>query len=1230
MSAAAPLGVRLAGDGVNVAVWSAAATAVDICFFEGDEETRRVRLPDRTGPVWHGHVSGIQPGARYGLRSEGNGGWFNPDKLLIDPWALQLDRVPRLDASMFGPGGSGARVPKGIVVAPDAVVASPVLTPWSRTVIYELHVRGFTMLHPDIPAALRGRFAGLAHPAAIAHLTRLGVTAVELMPPSAWIEERHLARLGLTNYWGYNTIAPMAPDPRLAPEGWAEVRAAVAALAAAGIETLIDMVPNHSGEGDAAGPVLSLRGLDHDAYYRTADGRLVDDTGCGNTLALDREPGLRLTMDSLRAWVLYGGVHGFRFDLATVMGRREAGFDPAAPLLAAIAQDPLLAPRKMIAEPWDIGPGGYRLGGFAPGWGEWNDRFRDDVRRFWRGDAGFRGAVATRLAGSSDGFAGKGMASRSVNFVVAHDGFTLADLVRFTTKRNAANGEDNRDGTDANHAWNHGVEGPSDDPGIVARRWADQRALLATLIFARGTPMLAMGAELGHSQDGNNNAYAQDNATAWLDWAQADPALSAWTAKLVGLRRAHADLREDRFLTGGPDWDPDVAWRDADGALAPPNWDRGDVLVMVLRGRTAVVLNRGPAVRVVLPGGRWRVLADSAAPEASEWWSGSVVTVAERAVMLLVADMAAPADNAVLDRLAAAAGIAAQWWEVDGTRHDVSLETKRALLAAMRLPAGTLGEARDSLGSLCAPRALPEVLVRRQGHAQAWPLRGQVHDEAGRAVSADDLAPGRYTLVRGNASCAVIVAPSACYLPPGLAEGRRFGVAAQLYSLRRDGDQGIGDFGTLRQLVDATRAAGGTAVALNPLHALFGRDRSRASPYYPSDRRFIDPIYIDIGEPAPELCALTTIDYDAVWQRKRAALWRQFAQAGAAEIDAFMAAGGADLAAFTAFEAGGDPAEARFQAWLQMRADAGLAAAATGLEIGVIRDLAIGPAPDGAEARACADLLAPGVSIGAPPDPFSAQGQVWGVPPPDPHRMGRGGYAAFTALLRANLRHAGGLRIDHAMGLARLFWVPAGGEGRDGAYVTYPLDDLLGVLALESHRARAVMIGEDLGTVPEGFRERMAAENILGCRVLMLERDGRAFRSPAGYPTLSAASVSTHDLPTFTGWKKGSDIAERRKLGLTAGSALERVAEVAALAEAVGDASTVCAHAAVAASPACLMLVQSDDLAGETQAVNLPGTDRERPNWRRKLAPDVQGMFAAGGPILDAIRAGRVRPRSPG
>jgi len=596
--APSPLGVTLANDGVNVAVVSQSAAAVWFCLFEGEAEIARLALPGRTGDVFHGFVAGVREGARYGLRADGPfqpqlGHRFDPSMLLVDPYATELDRPFVYDARLGLPRAEASDtaelMPKAIVRRTlPSVRRSPKRAPG---VIYEVPVKAFTMRHPGVPAKLRGTIAGLAAPAVIEHLIRIGVDTIELMPLAAWIDERHLAKLGLANAWGYNPVTMLAPDPRLAPGGMAEVRATLAALHDAGFRVLLDVVLNHTGEGDDLGPTLSLRGLDNALYYRHATddpSRMINDTGCGNTLALDRSAVMQLALDALRHWSR-AGFDGFRFDLAPVLGRLPGGFSPHAPLLTAIAQDTELSGGVLIAEPWDVGPGGYQLGAFPAPWGEWNDRYRDDVREFWRGDPGVVGKFATRIAGSSDIFdqGGRGP-SHSVNFIAAHDGFTLADLTSYAAKHNAANGEQNRDGTDRNLSWNCGTEGPTADPAVLADRRRDVRAMLATLMVSRGTPMLTAGDEFGRTQKGNNNAYAQDNAITWLNWVAADEAMIGLVGRLVALRGRHRALTADQFLTGDDVAGgglKDAAWLRSDGQpMLPEDWGQplADVLGLTL------------------------------------------------------------------------------------------------------------------------------------------------------------------------------------------------------------------------------------------------------------------------------------------------------------------------------------------------------------------------------------------------------------------------------------------------------------------------------------------------------------------------------------------------------------------------------------------------------------------------------------------------------------------------
>ncbi|MCW1381388.1 glycogen debranching protein GlgX [Novosphingobium sp. KCTC 2891] len=569
---------RVEGGRTRFTVRSPRAEAVWLCLF-GDGGERRIAMT-RHGEDWAVDLPGELAGARYGFRAEGpwapeRGLWFDPAKLLVDPHAAELDGPFRHDTALAQFGVDTADlVPKARVLPalPDVPPAPPVFA--HGGLVYEVNVRGLTMLHPDVPEGQRGTVAALAHPAVIAHLKKLHVSAVELMPIVAWIDERHLPPLHLANAWGYNPVAPMALDPRLCPGGVAELRAAVAALHAAGIGVILDLVFNHTGESDVLGPVLCLRGLDNEAYAHAPGGNLINDTGTGNTLDFGNAAVRALVLDALRHFVRHGGVDGFRFDLATVMARGP-GFDPAAPIFAEIAADPWLADRVLIAEPWDIGPGGYQLGQFPANWLEWNDRFRDDVRRFWRGDCGV-GVLATRIAGSADVF---GKRCRSVNFLAAHDGFTLADTLAFEHRRNWANGEDNRDGHGENFSWNNGAEGPTGDPAVLARRRAFAKAMLGTLFVSTGTIMLTAGDEFGRSQGGNNNAYAQDNAVTWIDWESRDRDLEDHVAALSAWRAAHRErftaFPEDGAWLGPDNGEMDAArWEDP--ATTGVRWRHGE------------------------------------------------------------------------------------------------------------------------------------------------------------------------------------------------------------------------------------------------------------------------------------------------------------------------------------------------------------------------------------------------------------------------------------------------------------------------------------------------------------------------------------------------------------------------------------------------------------------------------------------------------------------------------
>ncbi|MDH4441610.1 MAG: glycogen debranching protein GlgX [Rhizobium sp.] len=628
----AMLGATLGKTGADFRLWSHHADLVEVCLFDeaGAAELKRLTMTRGEGDVHHVFVEGLKEGARYGFRIHGpydppQGHWFDPAKLLVDPYATELDRPfvydPRL--GQFGIDTADL-MPKAILKAPKP--QKPMMPLGDRAgFIYEVNVKALTMLHPDVPEAQRGTLSALAHPAILAHLRRIGVDMVELMPITAWIDERHLAPLGLTNSWGYNPVAMMALDPRLVPGGVKELRDTVAALHAEGIGVILDLVFNHTGESDVLGTTLSMRGIDNRSLFRhVADDpcTLVNDTGCGNTLACDHPFVRQLIVDTLRHFVLTAGIDGFRFDLAPIMGRHWDGFHQDAPTLKAILEDEVLEDRILIAEPWDIGPGGYQLGRFPPAFLEWNDRARDTFRRHWRGDPGTTGDLATALAGSAHLFgAGGGDHSRSVNFIAAHDGFSLYDLVSFEHKHNEANGEENRDGHNENHSWNNGIEGETSDKAILKRRRQDVEALLSTLFASRGAVMLTAGDEFGRSQRGNNNAYCQDNALTWLDWSALDAELVETTARLAAMRQRFSCFMDTAFLTGNGD----VEWLGPSGeTMTVDEWQTSDLgtLSMVLStidretgkpARIAVLFNRSQKPRdLALPaayGRKWRRLA---------------------------------------------------------------------------------------------------------------------------------------------------------------------------------------------------------------------------------------------------------------------------------------------------------------------------------------------------------------------------------------------------------------------------------------------------------------------------------------------------------------------------------------------------------------------------------------------------------------------------------------------
>ncbi|CAA9377715.1 MAG: GH13_11 / GH13 / GH13_13 / GH13_10 / CBM 48 / GH13_37 / GH13_36 / GH13_14 / GH13_32 [uncultured Nocardioides sp.] len=710
-----PLGATFDGSGTNFALFSEVAERVELCLIDDDPENPGKRLETRVEVtevdafVWHAYLPNVQPGQRYGYRVHGpwdpsTGQRCNPAKLLLDPYAKATVGEMDWDQSLFSydfgypdsrnDDDSLDHMMLGVVVNPffDWADDRRLRTPYNETFIYEAHVKGLTELHPEVPEELRGTYSGVAHPAVIEHLTKLGVTAIELMPVHQFVQDDALVQKGLRNYWGYNTIGFFAPQASYAANGdhgqqVQEFKSMVKELHAAGIEVILDVVYNHTAEGNHLGPTLSMKGIDNAAYYRLVEDDqqyYMDYTGTGNTLNVRHPHSLQLIMDSLRYWVTEMHVDGFRFDLASALAREFYDVDRLATFFELVQQDPVVSQVKLIAEPWDVGPGGYQVGNFPPQWTEWNGAYRDTVRDFWRGEPAL-GEFASRVAGSSDLYENSGRRPfASINFVTAHDGFTLRDLVSYNEKHNEANGEDNNDGESHNRSWNHGVEGPTDDPEINAARARDQRNFITTLLLSQGVPMLLHGDEMGRTQHGNNNGYAQDSEITWMHWDQVDQPLVEFTAALSRLRREHPTFQRRQFFKGrapgsGPD---DIVWLHPDGRpMSEEDWEGGRAMGMYLNGQAIgtrdvrgkqvtdhhflLWFNAGEACEVTLPPAEyaeaWDVLIDTGgvADEHGTSAAGSIVYLGERTTLVLRQHVVVPeeeTDHSVAASLTVVAG----------------------------------------------------------------------------------------------------------------------------------------------------------------------------------------------------------------------------------------------------------------------------------------------------------------------------------------------------------------------------------------------------------------------------------------------------------------------------------------------------------------------------------------------------------------------------------------------
>jgi glycogen operon protein len=1235
-----PRGASYDGAGVNFAVYSRVATRVEICLFDGNDPSReidRFDLPEATDFVWHGYVPGLEPGTLYGLRVHGpyapaQGQRCNPNKLLVDPYAKAVHgdvdwRGPVLGYKISDPSNdlsfdeadSAASVPKGVVVSDffDWGGDQPLDTPWHRTILYELHVRGFTKLHPDIPEEIRGTYAGLAHPAAIRHFQDLGITAVELLPIHEFPDDGFLEDKLLRNYWGYSTLGFFAPKQGYASRGKAgaqvnEFKAMVKALHAAGIEVILDVVYNHTCEGNHLGPTLSLRGIDNAAYYwLMPDARYnLDFTGTGNSLNASNPECAHLIVDSLRYWVTQMHVDGFRFDLATTLGRTGQGeFDRHSALFQIIGQDPVLSRTKLIAEPWDLGLGGYQVGNFPPPWREWNGPYRDALRRYWKGDHKLASELGYRLSGSADLYQGERSETHAVNFITAHDGFTLHDLVSYDTKHNEANGDDNRDGADDNHSYNHGAEGETDDRGIIEFRERQKRNLLSSLFLSQGVPMLLAGDEMGRTQGGNNNAYCQDNEVSWVDWRLDDrkKSLLEFTRRLIELRQRLAVVQRLRFCTGDFVWDSstkDLVWLRPDGSeMSARDWQRpwvsslafqmgGDAIPMLdergerLVGDGLLVLINASAetIRFKLPGGEWTVACDTNDPakDPATRCAGDYVATG-RSMVVLCQPLSVEA------------------------RRSVPASDQRALSAAPSR--GTLDRALAS-GRRRAGVLVPLFALRSKGN---WGI-GDIGDVARFATWAQRAGFSVIQLLPINAASGLDASPYAAV--------SAFAIDPVYLSL-----EACEDF----------TAAGGRA-ALSPAHAA-EIETLAASPRVRWAR-------VRALKEEASMLAFARFLRDE---------WRQRSPR-ARELMNFMKEHRSWLDQYALFSVLHDErhqswldwrlglrdrtpdaiAEVRRQheeallrkAWEQWQLDRQWQAArreANDLGVELMGDLPFTVAMDSADVWANRSIFRTDLRVGAPPDELSHEGQDWGMPVYDWVALQRSDFA----WLRARAQRAGDLfslyRVDHVIGFYRTFFRSS--DGHTSGFM--PKDEgaqvRLGetIMRLLSHFGE--VIAEDLGTVPHFLRASLDKLGVPGYRVLRWEKDGDHYRDPQSWPSLSVATNATHDTETSAEWYDGLSVARRAdllKLPHFTGLDPERGFD---------DRARDAMLKTIYSAPSTLAIVLFQDAMGSRERINVPGTVGDD-NWSYRLAMDIENLLADEATITRlsalAAEAGRAAPPS--
>jgi isoamylase len=1205
-----PRGAHFDGRGVNFAVYSSVASRVEICLYAEDNpalEIERFNLHEGVGGVFHGYVANLKPGTLYGLRVHGpyepeRGHRCNPHKLLVDPYARAVHgevdwKQPvlgyelgsaqadlSLDRQDSAPG-----VPKGVIVDErfDWGDDRPPDVPWRETIIYETHVRGFTQLHPEVPEHLRGSYAGLAHPAAIGHLQKLGVTAVELLPVHEFADDGFLEDRALRNYWGYSTLCYFAPEQRYSSSRVpgaqvAEFKAMVKALHAAGIEVILDVVYNHTCEGNHLGPTLSLRGIDNATYYwLMPEARYyLDFTGTGNSLKASHPETARLIVDSLRYWVSEMHVDGFRFDLATTLGRVGAGeYDRHAPIFQIINQDPVLSRVKLIAEPWDCGLGGYQVGNFPHPFREWNGKFRDALRRYWKGDESLASEVGYRLSASADLYqGGRREPQASINFITAHDGFTLHDLVTYGEKHNGANGERNQDGADDNQSWNHGVEGETNDPDIIALRDRQKLNMLSTLLLSQGVPMLLGGDEMGRTQRGNNNAYCQDNELSWFDWNLDDRRrrLLEQTRRLIALRRKHPVLQHTRFLTGDFIWHSevkDLAWLRPDGEeMLPEDWQKptiasfgfmlgGDAIRMlddngqrVVGDGLLVLMNaHHEPVTFQLPeegDGKWLLQMDTFdAEKPTDSVCSGAYEVGARSLVLF----RQPLDAKVAREAKAAPA------------RQLRRETQRRRRAGVVIPLFSMRSDSDwGLGEISdIPRFAAWAQKAGFSVVQLLPVN---------PVSGADPSP--YASLSAFALDPVYLSFDQC--EDFVAAGGRDALSAEARAqLARATDTPLVDWAAVRAVK--------TEAAALAFQRFFRDEWQQKSPraaqlaaFMKENRAWLDDY------------ALFIVLHDTFSKS-----WLDWPP-GLRDRDPSAIAKARD-----------EYREQLLQAkWLQWQLDQHWRRArreASALGVDLMGDLPFMVGMDSADVWSNRHLFRTDLHVGTPPDEFSATGQDWGLPVYDWKVLEETDFA----WLKARAMRAGALfsiyRVDHAIGFYRTYF-----RSKDGKSTGFtPADEAtqlsLGERVMRLMTRWAEVVAEDLGTVPPFLRPSLAKLGIAGYRVLRWEKDDDEYRDPATWPTASVCTNATHDTDMTADWYDALSPEERDKL-----SKIPSLAGLEPTRPFDSQTRDVFLRALYAA-PSTLALMLFQDALGTRDRINTPGTV-DAANWSYRMGMTIDQL----------------------